>query len=412
VALLPFYLPLKIYSNNVVTFIPDLIIIILFIFLVIVKRKIAFNRIDLFMVFFLLHSTLLLVMFSYFKGGLLVSLKHFHNFISGIIFFFLVKFFLTKKDLLIIINIFLYSSLIISFFYIYEWINVNIFKNPVMYWASEHSLINNTNSQFLGIGQIGFYIPAGFIGYSHASGIMFSSALAIVLNKYRARFGKYNLLLISILILATIFTASRVAILSLIIPLFLFKKPLKIQIIIKSLIFLFIVLIIFSYNTNDQLTNQINHLLGSFTGTDISKSIFFVFNDVFQRDLLQLYDLVFNYPLVIFTGAGYPSYGLNVLNPVITNDVYFLMWISQVGLVGSLIMMSVLYYSLKYSMFILNSKTSLSQDKFIVKVSISAIMIFLFSTIHSSSIQAYIIYYMFFGFLAVISIIYSEKKLN
>ena len=414
VAILPFYLPLKIYTNNIVTYIPDVLIMVLFCFLIISKKKILINKIDLFMVFFLLYSILLLIVFFYFKGELLILLKHFHNYISGIIFFFLIRFFLDKKDLTVIIKIFLYTSVTVSLFYIYEWINVNIFKNSIMHWAFEHSQINNTNSQFLGIGSIGFYIPMGFIGYSHASGIFFSSALAIILNMNREKSGNYNMLLIIILILGTIFTASRVAIISLIIPLLLFAKSFKLTRTLKNFVLLLPILTIvfFYYELNEQIFNQLNHLAGSFTGTDTSKSIFFVFNEVFQRDILQFYDLLFNNPLVVFTGAGYPSYGLDTLNPVITNDVYFLMWITQMGLFGSSIMLMVLYYLLRYSLFILKSRSYLNYDKFIIKVSFTSVAIFLFSTIHSSSIQAYIIYYMFFGYLALVSIIYSEKKLK
>ena len=422
---LPFYLPIRFTLPFNTTFISDIIILILF-YCVLIQKKSVFdkthNRIDVLMTFFFLYSLALAIVLSSVRGGLITTVTHIHTFISGIIMFFSVRYLLEKKDFEFILNIFKYTGIIVSIAYISVWINVNLLGGSFPSWVIKYYNEFGTGSQFLWKGYVGFYRPMGMIGYSHSTGIFLSGALAIVYTNYQENSNKSKFLII-MLFISIIMTASRTAILSVFL-IFLFdwsnvglfhklKKYLKLLIICILVSFIYL-----SYFETKEITLLFNLLSNSFSSSgDTNYSIFDAFYGKFYVDIQQLSRIINNYPLVLLIGGGFPIYypELN-LNPIITNDTYFLQWITQYGLFGSLIMLMILIHVFRNLSRFLKLNNINSKDRIVAISTYRVLLIYLFSTIHSSSIQAYPIYYGFFTFVGIASYItskcYLENKLN
>lgn len=421
---LPFYLPLRFTIPFNITFIPDIIISILFYCVLIQKNVLnkTHNRIDIMMTFFFLYSLTLVFMFSTFRGGLITTLDHIHTFISGIIMFFAVRHLLEKKDFEFILNIFKYTGIIVSIAYISVWINVNLLGGSFPSWVIKYFNEFGTGSQFLWKGYVGFYRPMGMIGYSHSTGIFLSGALAIVYTYYQENLNKSKFIII-MLFISIIMTASRTAILSVfLIFLFdwsnvgLFQKLKKyLKLLIVCILFLFVY---FSYFETKEITFLFTLLSNSFSSSgDINYSIFDSFIGMFNVDIQQFSRIINNYPLALLVGAGFPIYSSELnLNPILTNDTYFLQWITQYGLVGSLLMFVILIHVFRSLSRFLKLNNINSNERVVAISTYRVLLIYLFSTIHSSSIQAYPIYFSFFTFLGIASYLnskdYVNKKLN
>jgi hypothetical protein len=155
---------------------------------------------------------------------------------------------------------------------------------------------------------------------------------------------------------------------------------------------------------SNEVTMLFNLLSGSFTGNEKSSSIFEVFLNVFFRDIEQIKLIYSNYPVALLIGTGFPVYSPElILNPILTNDTYFLMWISQYGLIGSFLMLLCLITVLNRLNRFLKFDNLSSEDKIIAISTFRVLLIYLFSTIHSSTIQFYPIYFGFFTFLGIAS---------
>jgi hypothetical protein len=412
IAYLPFYLPLRVLLPGQIVFLQDVIIGILIVCFI-NNSKIIFqkshNRIDVLMIAFLLYSLFLVLFLSTMRGGVPILLKHIHTFISGIFMYFSVKHFLKKKDFEVILKLYTYTAIIVSILYIYEWINVNFFGNAIFSWVIEYNTEFGAGGQFLEKGTLGFYRPMGIIGYNHSTGIFISGALSIVYTKYQQRIGKLHLPILILFLLSIMLTASRTAILSIVI-IFLVNWSkngfgYKLKIFFKlGLIFSAIFFLYVTFIESDEVTMLFNLLSGSFTGNEKSSSIFEAFLNVFFRDIEQINLIYSNYPLTLLIGTGFPVYspGL-ILNPILTNDTYFMMWISQYGLVGSFLMLLCLITVFKRLNRFLKFDNLSSEDKVIGISTIRVLLIYLFSTVHSSTIQFYPIYFGFFTFLGIAS---------
>ena len=141
---------------------------------------------------------------------------------------------------------------------------------------------------------------------------------------------------------------------------------------------------------------------GSLVGNEMSGSIFDTFVSVFVRDFTLIKNIVIDYPLALLVGAGFPIYGVKgLLNPVFTNDTYFLMWITQYGIAGSSLMIFSLIYIYSKGSRLLRFKNIKLSDRLILLTSLRVIVIFIFSTIHSSVMNFYPIYFYFFTFLGI-----------
>ena len=117
-----------------------------------------------------------------------------------------------------------------------------------------------------------------------------------------------------------------------------------------------------------------------------------------------------NYPLTLFTGAGFPHYTQTpILNPIRTNDTYFLMWITQYGLIGSSLMLMCLIKVFRGLNRVLKSDQLYRENRLIIISAYRVLLIYLFSTIHSSAIQMYPIYFLFFFFLGISSYFISNN---
>jgi hypothetical protein len=409
---LPFYLPLRVVIPVNILFLQDIIIGLLLV-CVIKNSKIIFqksqNRIDVLMIIFLLYSLAMIFFLSTLRGGMPIVFKHFHNFIGGIFMYFSVRYLLVKKDFLVMLKLYICTAIIISILYIYEWINVNLLGNPIFSWVTDYNNDFGGGEQFLSKGSLGFYRAMGVIGYNHATGIFISGALSIVYTKFQQNIGKFNILIMILFFIAIILTASRTAILSLFI-IFLVnfsRKNLRYKLKIFSkavLVFSVIFFVYVTYIKSNEITMLFNLLSGSFTSSEGSSSIFEVFSDVFFRDIEQFNRIYTNYPIALLIGTGFPVYASGViLNPIITNDTYFIMWITQYGLVGSLIMLMCLLLVFKRLSSALKSDNLSIIDRVITLSMYRVLLIYLFSTIHSSSIQFYSIYFGFFAFLGIAS---------
>ena len=419
---LPFYLPLRFTLPFNITFIQDVIVGVLFYCVLINNENILNknqNRIDVFMIFFFLYSLALVLIFSTYRGGLTIFLQHMHTFITGIFMYFSVRYLLNKKDFETLLNIYKYTAIIISILYTAVWINVNLLDGSFPSWVIEYNNQFGTATTFLNKGWTGFYRPMGIIGYSHATGIFLSGALAVVYTKNQINYNRFNSLILLLLFLSIILTASRTAILSvLIIFLFDFSQmtlKYKFKNIFKFLLVGCLVFFLYiSYFETKEITLLFSLLSSSFSSSgEINYSIFDAFFGTFFRDIQQI-NLIFNsFPTALLTGAGFPIYNDDqIINPVLSNDVYFVMWISQYGIIGSLIMFICLVLVFRrLSVFIKNKKTII-QDRIIAISVYRVLLIYLFSTIHSSSIQMYPIYFSFFSFIGFASYMTSNRYIK
>ena len=139
----------------------------------------------------------------------------------------------------------------------------------------------------------------------------------------------------------------------------------------------------------------------SFSG---NSSIIDIFANVFFRDIELANLMLTNYPYALFTGAGFPFYIYGkgqFLNPIFSNDTYFVMWFTQYGLFGSSLILFPLFKVFKKIKQNLTFKFHQPDDRVIILSAYRLILIYLFSTIHSASIQFYPIYFSFFTFLGV-----------
>ena len=418
---LPFYLPLRIVIPVNIVFLQDAIIIIMLLCIInkgkIIVRK-SQSRIDVLMLFFLLYSLSMVFFLSTSRGGMPIIFKHIHTFISGIFMYFSVKHFLKKKDFEVVLKLYTYTAIIIAILYVYEWMNVNLLGNPIFPWVTKYNNDFGGAEQFLSKGTLGFYRPMGVIGYNHATGIFISGALSIVYTKYQQNIGKFNLPVLILDFLAIILTASRTAILSIVIIFLLnwskngfgYKLKMFFRVVLAFSVIFFIYV---TYIESNEITMLFNLLSGSFTGNEKSSSIFEVFFNVFVRDIEQINLIYSNYPMALLVGTGFPIYisGL-ILNPILTNDTYFMMWISQYGLVGSFLMILCLVTVFKRLNRFLKLDNLPREDKVIAISTFRVLLIFLFSTVHSSSIQFYPLYFGFFAFLGIASYMTSNSLFN
>jgi len=387
-------------------YLPDIIAGALFI-IFIKKKTYKQNKIDILMIFFLIYSIFLVFSLSAIKGGAPLIFKHIHTFISGILMYFVVRNILNKKTFQVLLNIYIYMAIIVAALYCYEWINVNLFGNAIFSWVTIYYETFGTGAQFLDKGQLGFYRPMGTIGYSHATGIFLSGGLAIYYSKHQRDLRISNLPIILLLFISIIFTASRIAILSILI-IFLTNWSLKItKINFKKVLYTLITAFVFIFifvllSVNNEIMLLINMLFSSFSGDIGTAPLIATFLEMFISDIEQGKLIFSYYPPALFTGAGFPFYSQGqIFNPILTNDTYFLMWITQYGLIGSSLMILCLIEIYKRLIRTLKS-TFLSVDDRIIIISVTRILtIYLFSTIHSSSIQMYPIYFGFFSFLGI-----------
>jgi hypothetical protein len=413
-AYLPFYLPIRILYSGLFVYLPDIIAGVLFI-IFIKKKTYEKNKIDILMIFFLIYSLFLVFSLSAIKGGAPLIFKHIHTFISGILMYFVARNILNKKSFLVLLNLYYYLAIIVSIIYNYEWINVNLFGNDIFSWVTNYYENFGTGEQFLDKGHLGFYRPMGIIGYSHATGIFLSGGLAVIYSKYQQDLKIINLPFLLLLMISIILTASRVAIISVLI-LFLTNWALKItKISLKSVFYTLIIAFIFIItfvllSVNNEIILLTNMLFSSFGGGIGTTSIIDSFLEMFTRDIQQAKLIYSHYPLALFTGAGFPFYSQGqIFNPILTNDTYFLMWISQYGLIGSLLMFICLIEIFKRLKRTLKFNF-LSVDDRLIIISVTRILIiYLFSAIHSSSIQMYPIYFGFFTFLGILNYMTSSS---
>ena len=408
---LPFYLPLRTLSSVNVVYVQDIITAILCLCIFYKGQFIVHKSqkgIDVSMCFFLLYSIALIFILSPLKGGLSVIPKHIHTFIPGICMFFFVRYCLHKKDLEVLLNLYIYTSILIAFLYVYEWINVNVLGNLMFSWVTKYNEDFGGAEQFLSQGTLGFHRLMGVIGYNHATGIFIAGALSIVYTKYQESVGKLNIPIMVLFFSAIFLTASRTAILSILI-IFLINgssRILRDKLKLLFMVFLFFSVSYFLYRNfiaSAEITMLFKLLAGSFSGSDGGDaSIWQVFANVFFRDIEQIMLIVKEYPLALLFGAGFPVYLQGqFLNPVLTNDTYFMMWITQYGLLGSLIMLVVLISVFNGLSRVIKLASLAAHDKVIALSTYRVLLIYLFSTVHSSSIQFYPIYFFFFAFLGL-----------
>ncbi len=413
-AYLPFYMPIRILYSEHIIYLQDVIVSLLF-SIFIYKKTFEQNRIDAFIISFLGYTLILILFLSALKSGPLLVITHFHNFITGILMYFIGRNILNKKDFHVLLNLYIYTALIISVFYSYEWITVNIFNYPIFSWVTEYYNKYGAGEQFLDKGSLGFFRPMGFIGYSHATGIFISGGLAIVYSKMQLQKLKiYYILYFMVLLVAIILTGSRIAIGSTLI-IFITGYRFNIKSLSKSILYLsgagMALLYIFQQYTNfEELLLLKDFLFSSFSGSTNQSSIFEIFEEVFFRDIQEAKFIINDYPLALFTGAGFPFYNQgNIINPVLTNDTYFLMWVTQYGLFGCLLMLYCLIKVFKRLKQNLMFKFQVSYDRIIILSAYRILLIYLFSTIHSSSIQMYPIYFGFFIFLGISNYMTSSQ---
>ena len=345
---LPFYLPMRVLLPGQIVFLQDIIVgLLLFCFIyngIIISKK-RHNRIDVLMMAFLLYSLIMVLFLSAAKGGIPIILKHMHTFISGIFMYFSARYLLKKKDFEVILYIYMCTAIIIAILFIYEWINVNVFGGAMFSWVTDYNTATGQGEQFLSKGAWGFYRPMGILGYSHSTGIYISGGMAILYSEYQKNLNKFYIPILILLFIAVILTASRIAIFSMLIIFLVdgYNKTIgqKIKKYFKLLLFfVFIIIVVQQFIFNNEINQLIKLLSSSFFGDDVNTPITKVFIDVFSRDIKQIKFIFNNYPLTLFTGAGFPHYTQTpILNPIRTNDTYFLMWITQYGLIGSSLML-------------------------------------------------------------------------
>lgn len=416
-AYLPFYLPLRfMLSDNIIIYIQDIIVLFLTLGLLLEKtikqKTYRMSCLDFVFLLFLLYSLMLLSL-SLLKGGILLSLQHLHNFIPGILMYFLVREYFDDSDTYIFLRIFLITSIIVAIVYIYEWINMNIFGRCALSWALSFYEEYGVGEQFLTKGSLGFIRPIGLIGYSHATGVFIGGGIAILLSRaicYKKK--SVNYLFIGIGAMAVMLTASRTAITGVFLAaiLILAKSNLNIVNLIKKSIMpillsiIFIGVIVFQYlHGSSEFMMLLNLLSDSISGSEYSKNIFEVFALIFQRDLSQLMRIVEYSPLVLLTGAGYPLYSDNcALNPIITNDTYFLMWSTMYGVFGCTVASLLAFFWRKRIVGNLKNLLLSLQDRCALLSIYGIVFLFLFSTIHSSSIKFYPLYFWFFTLMGLV----------
>ncbi len=401
-AYLPFYLPIRIYYTNSIIYVQDIIVALLCVIFV-YKNNQKQNIIDASMILFLIYSLILVFVISATKGGTPLIIKHMHTFVTGIFMYFIASNLLNKNDFHFLLNLYICTAMIVSVLYTYEWVTVNLFNYPIFAWTKE---FYKDYGNFLDKGALGFVRPMGIIGYSHATGIFISGALGVVYSKYQQNF-KFSFILIGILLLISILlTGSRTAILSTVILIFTSRIPgIKRQ---KFKGFFVIVIIFMVSVFTFRWLREYEALLSLYTMISSSfsndASIIDIFSSVLFRDI-ELAKLMFsNYPFALFTGAGFPFYVYGkgqILNPIFSNDTYFIMWITQYGLFGFSLIFFCLLKVFKRIRQNLTFKLHQPDDRVIILSSYRIILIFLFSTIHSASIQFYPIYFSFFTFLGV-----------
>ena len=416
---LPFYLPIKILFPSQIFFLQDIIVGLLVFFGFIYKglktTQKRHNRIDVLMLAFLLYSLIMVLFLSAAKGGVLLIIKHLHTHISGIFMYFLARHLLKKKDFEVILYIYMCSAIIIAVLFVYEWINVNVFGGSIFSWVTDYNTATGQGEQFLSKGSWGFYRPMGILGYSHSTGIYISGGMAILYGEYQKNLSRLYIPILIVLFIAVILTASRIAIMSMLIFFLVDGQTKNIGQIIKKyikllLFFVFIIIVVQQFVLNNEINQLIKLISSSFSGNDVNTPITKVFIDVFSRDIKQIKFIFNNYLLALFTGAGFPHYTQNpILNPIRTNDTYFLMWITQYGLIGSSLMLMCLIKMFRGLNRVLKSDQLYKENRFIIISAYRVLLIYMFSTIHSSAIQMYSIYFLFFFFLGLSSYFISNN---
>jgi hypothetical protein len=414
--LITFYLPIRFMFSEGIMFLPDSIVLFLvlgyFFKRLYGKKKKGINYLDLFFFIFLFYSISLLGL-SLLKGGGIIFLKHFHNFIPGIIMYIIIREFLEDSDSSMLLQIYIIVSTIVAIVYIFEWVNMNMLNKNALSWVSNYQKDFGVGDQFLNKGHLGFIRPMGLIGYSHATGIFIGGGIIILFSRvmnYNKK--KINYLFLGISIIAVILTASRTAIIGVLFSILLVVWNSKVNvfnffknnIIAVTLSLAFVGIIITQYLGELPEYAQLKMFLYLSLGdSEYGASIFESFLTTIPYEFLQLSKIIEDFPLALFTGAGYPVYfSNNTLNPIITNETYFLMWITQYGVFGCVIVATWIFL-LRKRIFNNLKNPLLSLHNRYVLLSIYGVMfLFLFSTIHSASIQFYPIYFWLFTLMGMV----------
>lgn len=414
---LPFYLPLRFMLSENVMYVQDSIVLLLTLGFLLKKMckwqsRYRISRMDLFFFLFLFYSLMLLSL-SLLKGGILLSVQHFHNFIPGILMYFLVREYIEVSDSHILLQIYLITSMVVATVYIYEWISMNILGKGALSWAVALFEGYGVGGQFLTKGSLGFFRPMGLIGYSHATGIFVGGGIIILASRaiyYNKK--TVNYILIGIAAIAVALTASRIAIIGVFLSILFILWNSKVNIssfakrnIIPILVSTTIVGgMLFQYLGNfPETVVLVDFLSNSLSGSEHNKSIFEVFVISFKEDISGLNKIFESYPLALLAGAGYPNYSeTNVLNPIITNHNYFLMWTTMYGVFGCTVASLLAFFWRKRIVRNLKNPLLSLQDRCALLSIYGIVFLFLFSTIHSSSIKFYPLYFWFFTLIGLV----------
>ena len=325
----------------------------------------------------------------------------------------IIREFCEDSDSPMFLQIYIIVSTIVAIVYIFEWVNMNMFNENPLSWMLNYQKEFGVGNQFLNKGHLGFFRPMGLIGYSHATGIFIGGGIIILFSRlmnYNKK--KIIYLFLGISIIAVILTASRTAIIGVLFSILLVLWNSKVNvfnffknnIIAVTLSLTFISIIITKYLGDLPEYAQLKMFLSlSLSDSEYGANIFESFFTIFSRDFSALSKIIEDFPLALFTGAGYPVYSSNnTLNPIITNDTYFLMWITQYGVFGCVIVATWIFLLRKRILNNLKNPLLSLHNRYVLLSIYGMVFLFLFSTIHSASIQFYPIYFWLFTLMGMV----------
>ncbi|MBI4667952.1 MAG: hypothetical protein HY747_02015 [Elusimicrobia bacterium] len=378
---------------------------------------------------FLLYNLFLLIL-SFTRGGTLVIGQHFHNYITGILIYFVIRGVMTNENQLeFTINLYIASASLVALLFIAEWIAVNSFEMAPLSWQRTFQEETGTDMVMFWSRQgLEAIRVAGVLGHTHATALYVAGAALASLGKIlmKAKLFVFNVISLIATGTALMLSGARTSLIAFVLVGFLLivygiKKGIFRIRVRRWPLLLLLVLIIAAlgmqfwkpYRASFARLYGGGYFANNESGLaeDAEKAHELFLQRIWWSGVNGYLAFVREHRWALLTGFGFYSKHLGPeANPLISEESFFFQLLSTYGLLGVFVTLRAMMCVRKIlrQTVMWNKRIWLGKPPINLSVIAAGIVcLFLLTVIHSGAILRYGIYYWMFVFLAVIGASYS-----
>lgn len=426
-AYVPFYLFVRILTNSNILFLvaQDVVVVtLLTVGIYGLTRHHKLNLLDYVLIWFTIYNVALLS-FSFLRGGPSYVPTHFHNYISGILMYFLVIRFVSRGRVAGVINLFMALAVVVSGLYLYEWFQVNVLGGAAFAWMTELGRFSATGVFIKGSSELDVVRVAGIFGHLHPTAAFAAAGAIAFFTKALVSRKKRLLYLLGLFVCAgaVVLAGARVPALAMVLVGVLVAVSLvsSRNVSWKRLFtvgaYLLCALLILSFmvlrNFDSFKILYVDRLIGHNTAGPLSW-----LKTHAESPLKRARLMVEQNPLAPITGAGFPLRAVDVgilggdpLGPVRTDDLFPVQMLTQYGLLGMGLALAVFLAWRNMAGRMLRWRPGLEREDIAALVIAGGVVsVFVLSSAHSGAMLRYGIYYWLFTMLGLISVLYTSYR--